>query len=189
MLSPIEKLVLHRLAWGDSKEEILKKMNLERKHLYPKKFVYTNDFYRKEHFYTVCHSIRRKTGIQDTSNAQECRTWERDHRYSPVQEEKGPTPQQLRVLYMLAIGADYPAIQQSMKLKHQSVVNLASEGRLRAGITDTLPSSAMAYFMKLEHEQALRERKREQMEKHLGLAKEIPDLLKPEGHLNGDPSL
>lgn len=149
-LSRIEKFVLDLLSWGKSYPEVLKAMEAQRPKWYPHKPAYVHAFYTMQHLHSLCGSIRKKTGIRDTKDPDECREWSRKNRYTPYQQERGPTRQQMSILHHLAAGKDYATISKDMHLSMQACLNLASQARKRAKLKDSLPSSIRAYFSSLD---------------------------------------
>jgi len=149
-LSKIQKKVLFLLAWGKTYDQILEFLNAQRAKLYPKKkSAHHHQFYTKDHLFTILAHLRNKTGIKNTKDAAECRQWERDNRLSITQIEKGPTERQLSVLRLLAYGYQYAFIMRELKLSRQACMNLASQGRKRAGITD-LSKNSLRVYLKLD---------------------------------------
>lgn len=143
-LSKTERRVLHLLAWGKSNPEILETMNLERR-MKPEKGKRAGREMSLSTLHTVCTQIRKKTGIKNTKDATECRNWERAHpRLSQLQKERGPTTKQMEILWRIAAGERYPQICEEMHLTKQAAMNLASEARKRAKLTDNLSSTAKA---------------------------------------------
>lgn len=156
-LSKTERRVLHLLAWGKTNPEILEIINKERLKTPEKvkgKVAKPKPPKRPMSQFTLhnlCHSIRKKTGIKSTKDAAECRAWEKANpHFSPLQKEHGPTPKQMEILLRIAAGERYSQICREMVLSLQAAMNLASEARKRAKISDNFPSSVKAYLMGLK---------------------------------------
>ncbi len=147
-LSKVERLVLHHLAWGKPYREIVAILNQARATLYPEK-KYVHGFYNSIHLHCICGNIRKKTGISNTKDPVECRQWERDNRYTPKQVEKGPTAQQLQILQLIAEDFTYDQIAQKMGLAKQSILNLASQARKRAKLSNTLRRTVREYLLEM----------------------------------------
>lgn len=106
---------------------------------------------------TTSWRIRQKTGIQDTANVDEVRKWVKNNQLTLKQSERGPTPAEREVLFLLGQGLSYSTIATMRGVSNQCVVNQACSGRSRACIEDTLPSTIRAWFAKeKEREEHLR---------------------------------
>jgi len=153
-LSKTEKKVLHLLAWGKNYFETLFELNKERRENEKSPMTLGT-------LHMICWHIRQKTGIKSTKDKEECRKWEREHQFSDVQKEKGPTEQQEKILHLLAIGRTYPEICRILQISPQSAMNLASQARKRAKLKDLTFNSIREYLLEMARLKA--------------------------GHLNGDP--
>lgn len=119
ILTKRQRDVLHKLAWGWSAERIMEKFSIS-----------------SVNFHTICHQIRKRTGIIHTQNAEECRNWERGHRpTTPPWYQPGPTKMQLAVMKLRAQAMEYPEIASRLAMGAQTAQNHCSQGCKRAGIT------------------------------------------------------
>lgn len=92
--------------------------------------------------YVTCHTLRQKTGIQQTRDQWECKRYvaKLDQQriadaMSPIRSTTGPlTDNQLDVFRLMALGRTYTAIALLLGIRKQSVQNLASRACKRAGI-------------------------------------------------------
>lgn len=95
--------------------------------------------------HATCWLIRKKTGIKQTRDMEECRNYLRQLRGtkelppSSTSEDQDPklsrpTPRQMEVLRLLATGKTTPEIAQLLAVCPQSVLNYASLGAKRAGL-------------------------------------------------------
>lgn len=95
--------------------------------------------------HAACYYLRKKTGIQQTRDAAECKIFFK--RYSQLAPQRvadalnpaRPKPKdvtfcQLEVFRLIALGRSYEQIAGSMGITAQAVQNLASRGAQRAGI-------------------------------------------------------
>lgn len=96
----------------------------------------------------VCWRIRQKTGIKDTADPEQCRSWRRNNKYSEAQKERGPTPTQREVMWMLAQGMTLQQVADLRNVQKGCIEAQASMGRFRAGIRDTTRASLVAWFEK-----------------------------------------
>lgn len=134
-LSATERKVLQHLGWGKNYTQIAWEMRKS-----------------KANITTVASRIRIKTGIQDTTNVEQCRAWIRQNRVSLLQMERGPSKAQREVLWLLGQGHDINTIATLRATSNQCVMNHACSGRHRAKIYDNLPSSIVAWFQKEKEE-------------------------------------
>ncbi len=154
MLTQTEKTILHHLSRAKSYLFIRQTLGIS-----------------AEALHTACCRIRRKTGIQNTRDPQQCRQWERDQKTSVVQKERGPSPKERETLWLLSKGMSNQQIAQLRNVKPATVMTQAYLGRQRAGIRDLSRASLAAWFQQDEQ-------KREAAQK---------EVFRSWGHLNGDP--
>lgn len=92
--------------------------------------------------HTVVSVIRKKTGIQNTKNPQECKDWLRGRHGHPFDAPtysrwpKTPTRTQLEMMTLHAQGLTYAQIAQQCAVTHQTVQNAVSQGCKRARIVN-----------------------------------------------------
>lgn len=86
------------------------------------------------YIHTLAYNIRRKTGIHDTKDAEECKAWFHGVRQYTRSKINGPTKTQLGVMALVAQGKSYVQVAEEMELSLQSAQNYASLGCRRAGI-------------------------------------------------------
>jgi len=126
-LTPRELRILRLLSRGESYDKIRETMEITHQNLY-----------------STCAIIRRKTGIGETRDHEECRKVLRVlHSTLVEQGEKpealpprspAPFPCQLAVMRLVASGKKYKEIARLLNIQVQCAQNYASEGAKRAGI-------------------------------------------------------
>lgn len=91
---------------------------------------------RDDCLHVHCYNIRKKTGIQSTRNADECRDYLRHRRAQPAPPEpRQPLSwTQTEVLRLLAMGDSYERISKTLGMGVQTAQNHACEACKRVGI-------------------------------------------------------
>lgn len=137
-LSKRERETLNKLAWGWSYPRIWEHLGIN-----------------STHFYTLAHQIRRKTGIRNTADPVECRSWQRGNRdANRVWCNPPPTPQQMEVMRLRAQDMDYASIAVRLGMGRQTAQNHCSQGCKRARIGKNAKQNRVlmlaAYFRSLD---------------------------------------
>lgn len=121
LLSPQEMAVLRHLARGKNYQETATEMKVS---------IY--------HIHTICHGIRRKTGIRSTKDNDACALYWKELHSSPMgilpTRTYMPTPGQLGVLRLVAQGTPYNEIAHLLDITEQTARNQASQGCIKIGI-------------------------------------------------------
>lgn len=141
MITPLsnrEMAVLRQLAQGKTYEQIRQSLVQARRSAgkpHPESITIQN-------VHSTANIIRRKTGILDALNKEECRAFLR-HRHSSFVPDphKVPTRRQMGVLRLVVSGVPYEEIARRLKLDRcgpmvgsQNAQNYASKGCVRIGI-------------------------------------------------------
>ena len=117
-LTPKERSILFNLGIGASHEKVIGDAKIT-----------------AEALPSHCYNIRQKTGIADTSDPVECRSfWRAAQQEAPPKAKKPPTPTERRVLEMVAAGIKPKAIATRLAIIPQSVYNALNLGSQRIGV-------------------------------------------------------
>lgn len=118
ILSPRERNILIHLSNGLTNSQIVERLKI-----------------RLDCLYVHCQHIRKKTGIKNTRNQQECRDYVKGIRHDDSIAWQPPLSwTQLEVIHLLSMGDSYKSISSTLSMKPQTAQNHASEACKRAGI-------------------------------------------------------
>lgn len=91
--------------------------------------------FRPELVHAYTYRIRKKTGIVNTRDPQECKAWFSGVSYCVKTNYRCPSRSQLSVMALLAEGKSYREIAEKLEIKQQTAQNHAHRGCAAAGLT------------------------------------------------------